>query len=369
MRPIIRLTLIFFISVTTLDAQWSPEVLADGRVTFRYRSSDAKEIKAIGQFGDEVILKRTLRGQWTGTTREAITPGIYEYRFIVDSQSTIDPRNRMIKPQRWPGTSILHIPATPPAPWDLQDIPHGTLHYHDYQSKALGNLWRNLVVYTPPNAKGPLPVLYLAHGYSDEQRTWTVHGKAHWILDSLIASNKAKPMIIVMPDAHAIAPETRDQSEFDVYGPENSAAFCQELIEDVIPLIEANYPVKKEPSARAFAGLSMGGHHALTIALQHHPHFSQIGAFSSAPPNEESTTKALANVDQINQNLTLLWMACGDEDFLFDRNEQAHAAYKEAGLRHEYIVTKGDDHSWPVWRRYLVEFVPKLFGDQANPKG
>ncbi|MGY8690516.1 MAG: alpha/beta hydrolase-fold protein, partial [Verrucomicrobiales bacterium] len=249
----------------------------------------------------------------------------HEYGFSVDGLRTIDPRNRMIKPQRWPNTSILHIPASPPALWDLQDIPHGSVHQHDYQSKALDGEWRSVVVYTPPKMEGPLPVLYLAHGYSDQQLTWTVHGKSHWIMDALIASGKAVPMIIVMPDAHAIAPETRARSEFNVYGPENSTAFCNELMQDVIPLIEAQYPVRKEASARAFAGLSMGGHHALTVALEHSQHFSQIGAFSSAPPNDDAITAGLTKVDTINNNLKLLWVACGDKDFLFERNQEAHA--------------------------------------------
>ena len=105
----------------------------------------------------------------------------------------------------------------------------------------------------------------------------------------------------------------------------------------------------------------MGGHHALTVAMQHHEHFSQIGAFSSAIPNKELVAAGLAKAEAINQDLKLLWVACGDQDFLFEKNELAHAAFENAGLKHDYVVTEGDDHSWPVWRRYLVDFLPKLF--------
>lgn len=342
-------------------AQQSPEVLPDKRVTFRFTAPKASEVKAVGQFGPEVVLTKGEKGLWSGMTGAPIRPGIFEYRFLVDGVATIDSRNRAVKPQRWPSTSILHLPASPPALWDPQDIPHGTLHYHDYQSKALDGIWRRLIVYTPPNADGPLPVLYLAHGYSDQEQTWTVHGKAHWILDALIAQKRAVPMIVVMSDAHAVLPETRGRDEFDIYGPENSTAFCQELLRDIIPLVEGAYPVNSESGACAFAGLSMGGHHALTIAMQHHAEFSQIGAFSSAIPNEETIGVGLAKVETINQDLGLLWIACGDKDFLFEENELAHAAFEEAGLNHEYVVTKGDNHSWPVWRRYLADFLPKLF--------
>jgi enterochelin esterase family protein len=105
----------------------------------------------------------------------------------------------------------------------------------------------------------------------------------------------------------------------------------------------------------------MGGHHALTVALQYSGQFSQIGAFSSATPPSEWIAEALKTTPQLNRQLQLLWVACGDKDFLFDRNEEIHATFMKSGLKHEYVVTKGDDHSWPVWRRYLAKFTPRLF--------
>lgn len=350
--------LAFLLITSNLRAQRSPEILPDGRVTFRLRSPDAKEVIAKGQFGEELTLKKDEKGLWSGTTSDPVAAGIHEYRFLVDKLSVLDPRNNDLKPQRWPGTSILHIPSDEPALWDRRDIPHGTLHHHGYVSKALGGAWRDLVVYSPPNVEGPLPVLYLSHGYSDEEKTWTVHGKAHWILDALIAEKKAVPMLIVMADAHAIDPEGAAWSS---YAPENSAAFCRELVEDVIPLIEGHYSVRKDTGSRAFAGLSMGGHHALTIALQYSGQFSQVGAFSSAPPPSEWVAEKLKSTSQLNRQLQLLWVACGDRDFLFERNEETHVTFTQAGLKHEYFVSEGDDHSWPVWRRYLAEFTPRLF--------
>lgn len=339
-------------------AQQSPEILPDGRVTFRFRSADAESVVAKGQFGDDVALVKGEKGLWEGTTVEAAPAGVHEYRFTVDKLSVLDPRNNAVKPQRWPGTSILHIPAQSPALWDRQAVPHGTIHHHGYSSAALDGAWRELVVYSPPNAKGPLPVLYLAHGYSDEEKTWTVHGKAHWILDALIAQQVAVPMLIVMPDAHAIDPEGK---RWDRYAGNNSAAFCRELVADVIPLVEQHYSVRQDAAGRAFAGLSMGGHHALTVALLHSATFSQVGAFSAAIPADDLIDRALGSVDQVNENLDLLWVACGDKDFLFEPNQGAHKRFNEAGLHHDYVVTKGDDHSWPVWRRYLAAFVPQLF--------
>lgn len=335
----------------------SPELLSDGGVTFRLRAPKATDVKVSGQFGKDAAMVRDTNGVWSVTV-PSVPAGVHEYHFVVDGLSTLDSQNSAVKPQRWPGVSILHVPSTPPAPWDLQDIPHGTVHEHTYRSKAL-DTWRRVVVYTPPGAAklGPLPVLYLAHGYSDNEGTWVAHGKAHWILDSLIASGKARPMIVVMPDAHALPPGA---TGFEEYGPANSDALCRELAQDIIPLVEQNYSVDARPEARAFAGLSMGGHHALTVALNHHDQFRWIGAFSSAPPPTNSVAAGLGNPSAVNGDLKLFWIACGKNDFLYQRNGQFDALLKEKGIRHEYVETAGD-HSWPVWRNYLVEFTPKLF--------
>ncbi len=333
----------------------SPELRPDGGVTFRYKAPKATEVKAAGQFGPDAAMTKDADGLWSVTV-PAVPAGVHEYRFVVDGLSIIDPQNSAVKPQRWPGSSILHVPANPPAPWDLQDIPHGTLHEHLYKSKALDK-WRRIIVYTPPGATGRLPVLYLSHGYSDNEGTWTVHGKAHWILDALIAAKKAVPMIIVMMDGHALPPGA---AGFGEYGPANSDALCRELKQDILPLVESIYKVSARAKARAFAGLSMGGHHALTVALNHHDTFGWIGAFSSAPPPTNSVAAGLAAAPDVNKDLKLFWIACGRKDFLFQRNNEFTALLKDKGIRYEYVETEGD-HSWPVWRRYLAEFAPKLF--------
>lgn len=355
-----RLLRSFLLALTILPAaaQVSPELLPDGRVTFRCRTKNATEVKATGQFGDPVVMTKTGNGLWEGTTADPVAPGVFEYQISIDGRSSIDARNSQIKPQRWPGSSILHIPATPPAPWDLQDIPHGTLHRHDYHSKSLGK-WREIVVYTPPGTHpAPLPVFYLAHGYSDNQRTWTEHGMSHHVLDALIHSGKAKPMIVVMPDAHAIEPGDRKTAKD---GPSNTESFCKDLIDDVIPFVEQHYSVQPSAAGRAFAGLSMGGGHALTLALAHSETFSQVGAFSAATPSDRLVATAAQQAAAINKRLSLLWIGCGDKDFLFQRNETLHAAFEQAGIAHTYHITAGDGHSWPVWRRYLADFTPLLF--------
>jgi enterochelin esterase family protein len=133
-----------------------------------------------------------------------------------------------------------------------------------------------------PSAK--YPVLYLIHGFGDNHATWTQHGKAHWILDNLIAQKKAKPMIVVMPDGHPVAPGSgaRDQ-----YGMANSAALEKEIMEEMIPMIEGAYRVQNGAGNRAIAGLSMGGGHSLYTGLRHLDDFAWIGAFSAGVPGQD----------------------------------------------------------------------------------
>jgi enterochelin esterase-like enzyme len=359
MKTYLTAALIAMTQIPAIEAQVSPEIRPDQRVTFRLKAPGAREVMVNGQFGEALPLVKGEAGLWTGTTDNPVPAGIHEYSFRVDGLRMIDPRNSVIKPQRWPNTSLLHIPESPPTHWDLQDIPHGTLVHHEFYSARVGE-WRKLVVYLPPGAQQPearLPVLYLAHGYSDNHEAWSVSGKAHWILDSLIHSGEAVPMIIVMPESHTLDPEG---SQFNDYREANTHAFAKELIEKIIPFIEARYPVIPEPAGRAFAGLSMGGGHAFTVAFQHSGFFRSIGAFSSAPPSPEYI-KAAAGQGKLIENLDLFWVACGDKDFLFERNEAAHAAMEQLGIAHTYVVTPDDNHSWPVWRRYLVRFLPMLF--------
>lgn len=338
----------------------SPEIHADGSVTFRFKAPEAREVKVSGQFGATAALSKDEQGVWS-VTLPALPPGVHEYRFVVDGLPQLDPQNAAVKPQRFPSTSILHLPSHPPEPWDWQDIPHGTLHLHDYPSRALGHP-RRLHVYTPPPecGPGPFPTLYLSHGYSDNDASWSFHGKAPWILDALIAARQAKPMVVVMPDAHALElPTTRFDVFEDYLGP-NTDAFCRELEQDILPLIEKRYPVQTEPGGRAFAGLSMGGHHALAVALNLHAKFRFIGAFSPAPPSAAFAAKGLSQPSAINQDLALLWIACGKADFLRQRNTDFNQLLESHGIRFEFVETEGD-HSWPVWRRYLRDFIPKLF--------
>lgn len=341
----------------------SPEINADRSVTFRLRAPNAKQVSVRGQWTkDPLALTRADDGVWSGTAPAAsVAAGVWEYSFNVDGLSMIDPGNPAIKPMREPRSSILHLAATTPQPWDFQDVPHGTVHQHSYLSKTLGRA-REVWVYTPagyetaaPATKYPL--LVLQHGSGDNHQTWVAHGKAHWIHDSLIAAGKARPMVVMMIDGHPLPPAlARDLASRGAA----TAAFRRELLEDALPLVESRYRVAADATQRGIVGLSMGGGQSLTVGLGHIDRFAYVGSFSGVPPEESVAKSFLADPVAANARLRLLWLACGQDDGLHTRNEEFVVKLTEAKIRHEWHLTAGN-HSWPVWRGYLVDFLPLLF--------
>ncbi len=342
----------------------SAEIADDHRVTFRLRAPKAQAVEVRGQWTkDKLPMTKDEKGVWTLTTGP-VEAGVWEYSFVVDGLSMIDPSNSLLKPQRSPVSSILHVPGTPPKVWDFQDVPHGAVHQHTYLSKALGRP-RDCVIYTPPGYETETakryPLLVLQHGSGDTEQTWVTLGRAHWILDNLIAQGKARPMVVLMMNGHALTAAPREG------GADRSAAieaFRKDLFDDALPLTEARYRVEKDSAHRAITGLSMGGLQSLGIGLSSLDRFGWIGSFSGVP-DDVLAGPALADAAGTNQKLKLLWIACGKDDFLREKNEAFVARLKEAKVNHEWHLTEGA-HSWPVWRGYLADFLPKLFTDASR---
>jgi enterochelin esterase-like enzyme len=335
----------------------SPEVHADRTVTFRIRAPKAGEVFLNGEWrgGGRLAMTKDEQGLWSLTVGP-LEPDVYGYSFVIDGLVLTDPSNPVLKPMRSPRTSVVEIPGDPPGLHEWSDVPHGTVRLHEYVSKALGRR-RSLRVYTPPGydqkPETQYPVLYLLHGSGDNEATWTAFGRAHLISDNLLAQGKARAMIIVMPDGHAVVgPEARAR---------NVESFGRDLLEDVLPYVEGNYRAKTDRESRAIAGLSMGRGQSLILGLNHLDRFSWVGGFSSALWNPETVlASALADPAATNAKVNLLWMACGKEDSLSKNSAQLSEVLKEKGIHHDCRLTEGN-HSWPVWRRYLGEFLPLLF--------
>ncbi len=352
----IRYLLTPLLAITALA---QPAVDERGALQFVLRAPTAQRVLLLGQWQKEPLeLVKGDKGQWSLRV-EKVPAGVWEYSFSVDGLNVIDPLNPALKPQRSPSKNILHIPSTPLAAWDWQDVPHGTVHLHQYDSQAVGAR-RELVVYTPPgyeSGEGTFPLLILQHGSGDNQRAWVEHGKAHWILDNLIASGKAVPMVIVMLDGHPLGMVPREDVAKRM---EAFSVFEKELFSEALPLVEKLYRVEKEGARRGFAGLSMGGSQALHIGLTNSDKLGWIGAFSTAPGSTEAGRELASAADTLNANLKLLWIACGRDDFLVQRHQQFLQMLADGGVKHTGLITDGD-HSWPVWRRYLADFLPLVF--------
>ena len=339
----------------------SCEVHPDRTVTFRLRGPEATDVKVGGDFvqGAQALQKGD-DGVWSATLGP-FHPAIYSYTFRINGVSVLDPVNPMIQLGERGSSSMFEVPGESPAAYDMQAVPHGTVHENWYQSKSL-NVWRRVDIYTPPGyeaGKAMYPVLYLLHGSGDTERGWVAIGRANLILDNLIAAGKAKPMIVVMPYGRA---------RQDVYlGPDtpqtDAKAFENDLLQDVLPFVEKSYRISAKPADRAIAGLSMGGGQALNVGLHHLDTFHSIGAFSAALRTqaiEEQYKEVLSDPAGTNKKIKVFYIACGKTDGLFEPAQSFHETLTKKDIRHSFVPSE-EGHVWRNWRNYLADFTPQLF--------
>jgi enterochelin esterase-like enzyme len=254
------------------------------------------------------------------------------------------------------------VPAfpDPPAGIDVvqKDVPHGRLEMITYESKSVGTT-RKMQVYTPPgySKEKKYPVLYLLHGIGGDETEWQRFAHPNILLDNLLAEGKVTPMIVVMPNGRA---QKNDRAEGNVFSTAPAfAAFDKDLLQDVIPTIEAGYSVQTDREHRALAGLSMGGGQSLNFGLAHLDTFAWIGGFSSAP-NTKPPTQLIPDPESAKKKLKLLWLACGKRDNLIRISQGVHAYLKENGVPHVWHVD-GNAHDATEWRNNLWLFAQRIF--------
>ncbi len=343
------------------DPATSPVFNADRTVTFRLRAPEADNVKLNAQFLDEPTpMKKNADGVWELTVGPA-EPKVYYYSFLVDGVSVMDPQNPAIATSLLPSASTINYPGDGPQFYDEQDVPHGVVHTHHYHSK-LENASRRLNVYTPPgyDPAKKYPVLYLFHGYSDNDRGWIDLGRANFILDNLIDEKKAVPMIIVMPFGYS---EPRPGDNGDDWGDwalNVVPRYERDIMNEIIPLVEGAYSTAKGRENRAVAGLSMGGGQSLYVGLKNLDSFAWVGAFSAAANPKLHGPLLATSSAKINASLKLFWIAIGEDDFLLQANKEFTGDLKAKGIKHEFYLTEGP-HTWWVWHRYLRDFSQRLF--------
>jgi enterochelin esterase-like enzyme len=368
----------------------SPQIEADGRVTFRIFAPQATTVTVGGDINGSLVpapagsadsvaapqpqpgpppggrgggppavaMVKGENGIWAGTTTRAVKPGAWRYSFSVDGTTTVDSRNVHVSPSQTQVQSVLYVPGDFS---ETRNVPHGTVGLVRYTSRALGSVAREMYVYTPPGYErgaGRYPVLYLIHGGGDTAISWATVGRANDIIDNLLAEKKAVPMIVVMPSGWT--PSGGQVMTSDA----TKDPFNAEMIQDIIPFVEANYRTAGSPDSRALGGLSMGGIQTLNIGLHNLGTFRYLVVMSSGWTTEQDREffyKAeAARIPKYNSALKLFWWGWGETDIARANGLAVIERLRSQGVRIETMETPGG-HEWANWRLYLHEVAPKLF--------
>jgi enterochelin esterase-like enzyme len=332
-----------------------PKVNSEGRVKFRIAATNARVVGV--SFRDSSVFTKGEDGAWYGHTRP-LDEGFHYYTLSIDGAEVPDPNSRMFfGAQRW--GSAVEIPAKDEATYTLKNVPQGQLRELYFHSPSTATM-RRAFVYTPPgydqNPDKRYPVLYLQHGWGENEYGWGVQGRAREIMDNLIAENKARPIIIVM--IYGMTNETRmgGMRNFDI-GP-----FETVLVKELIPFVDANFRTLADQPHRAMAGLSMGGMETRMITLRNLDTFSHIGVFSGGSIGVTNITDMAA----FKAKNKLVFVSYGSKELGNNRvgNPKADAdALKAAGINSHFYVSQETAHEWQTWRRSLREFAPLLFKD------
>ena len=377
----------------------SPEVNADGTVTFRLYAPKAVKVEVTGDFLPTVKVSTPMGevdqsgvapltegkdGVWTYTTT-SLAPELYSYTFKVDGMTYLDPSNIYMCRDIATYTNIFIVEKEKGDKGDLYSVnavPHGNVSKVWYDSPTL-KMTRRMTVYTPAGYEkgGRYPVLYLLHGAGGDEDAWTTLGRAAQNMDNLIAEGKAKPMIVVMTNGNTNCEAAPGEWSKGMYKPSfmghrdsKPVASMEESFPDVVKYVEKNYRVLKNKKDRAICGLSMGGGHSFAISKLYPNMFDYVGLFSAAIYVKGGNNSKQPLLDQMNEDADfnkqmaalfgahpkLYWIAIGKTDFLYKANADYRKYLDGKGYSYEYLETEGG-HIWRNWRVYLTEFAQKIF--------
>jgi len=360
----------------------SPEVLADSRVTLRVYAPKANEVLVNGNWpnGRGVAMTKDASGLWSHTTAPLV-PELWGYTFSVDGVKTLDTNNYNVVRDGVGFSNSLLVLGEPSKVFEAQRVPHGTVAATWVPSAAMQTP-RRAYVYTPPGYEESTtryPVLYLLHGSGGDEEGWPIHGIANVIMDNLIVQGKAKPMIVVMPNAY-----WNEIATLDVGGPRtapppgvgsggaNYDASEKDIVGDLVPFVDKHFRTVANRDNRALAGLSMGAGITTNVALKRLDIFSAAGILSSGgfTPSannpgglaviEKIAPDFFTNPEMTNKKIHPLFISVGTEDprlaSLNDLTDKLHSR----NINCIYKTYPGQ-HEWKVWRHSLVDMAPLLF--------
>ena len=330
-----------------------PQVNSQGYVRFRIEAPQAQSVVvSLGLGGTKggTPLTKAEDGFWIGATAGPMEEGFHYYHLTVDGGVFNDPGAlNFYGSTRW--ESGIEIPAHDQDFYALKNVPHGNVQQILFQSKSTSTS-RRAFVYTPPtygkDKSKRYPVLYLQHGWGEDETAWSNQGRANLIMDNLIAEGKIKPFIIVM--TYGMTNEVRwgHMNEFKI---EN---FQTVLVDELIPYVDANFSTIADQQHRAMAGLSMGGMETHTITLNKPEVFSYYALLSGGLYKPEEIKD--------KSKVKLIFLSCGSFENP-DGVKNSAKALKEAGFNAVSFISENTRHEFQTWRRSLLELAPLLFKD------
>ncbi len=383
-----------------------PCVFPDHRAMFRVAAPDAQKVRV--RVGTGFDMEKQADGLWYVTTTPLVE-GFHYYMLNIDGASVSDAATAtFFGGGEW--SSAIEIPAADADFYSHKDVPHGLVRDQWYFS-TVTQQWRRCMIYTPPdydtNATARYPVLYLLHGWGENELGWTFQGHVDQIMDNLIAAGKAKPMLIVMDNLNAVKPG-EDGTIYNARGvltqavpqpqapmggapgmpgagpggqrPASATAapptrpaihlsgtFTEMMLVDLIPMVEKNYRVAPGRENRAMAGLSMGGFQTFTTGLQNLDKFAYLGGLSGNCSGfgggsfdiKTVCGGAFADPASFNSKVKVLFLSTGSVEG--PRVKQFSDALTAAGINNVYFESPGTAHEWLSWRRALADFAPRLF--------
>lgn len=368
-----------------------PCILPDNRVMFRVIAQDAQKVTV--RLGPGFDMSKGPDGFWYVTTTPQVV-GFHYYTLSIDGAIVADPATRTFFGSGFDNSGI-EVPDPDAGFYSEKDVPHGQVRQRWYFSKVTA-AWRRAYIYTPSgydtNTKAKYPVLYLMHGWGENEQGWHVQGHVDLIMDNLVAEKKAKPMIIVMDNLNAVKPGesaalyaargaiTQAVPEAQPAGgaaagrggvgrggvrPLGSAVFTEMMLTDLIPMVERTFRVAPGRENRAMAGLSMGGMQTFTTALANLDKFAYIGGFSGSSGGrggfdpKTSNGGVFADASAFNKKVKLLFLGIGSVEGPGTKTFSEQLT--QAGIKNVYYESPGTAHEWLTWRRCFREFAPRLF--------
>ncbi|QIK78627.1 esterase [Sphingomonas piscis] len=347
-----------------------PQVNSQGYVRFKIKAPEADAVKVslgLGGRGGTTLAKQA-DGTWTGTTEGPLDEGFHYYHLTVDGGTFNDPGSlNFYGSTRW--ESGIEIPAHDQDFYALKDVPHGHVQQVLFPSPSTGTS-RRAFVYTPPgydkNQSTRYPVLYLQHGWGEDETAWSNQGHANLIMDNLIAAGKTRPFIIVM--TYGMTNDIRPGQPGGLAA-FNIKPFQTVLLDELVPYVDSHFRTLSDQKHRAMAGLSMGGFETKLIAPNHLDKFSHIGLLSGGTFSLDDVTKTAGFKDKVK----LVFVSFGSRELErgmrtppgvppSDPRKNAQDL-KQAGYPSVFYVSPNTGHEFQTWRRSLYQMAPLLFRD------